>query len=252
MSKIVTVIQARLGSTRLPGKVLADLCGEPMLWHIIERVKGATKIGDLILAVPPRDVLALEPIASRCGIEIMAPAVPENDLVARFHAVASATQADYVVRICADNPCVEPEEIDRIIEASQERMEYGAWSNVHELPFHCGTCGDTVIQVRSSYPDGLGAEVYAVGCLRYLNHYVEEKGLRTHPHRYWEENGLMQTIPCPSAFARPEIRLDVNTAEDLRFIRGIYQALYPTNPNFHITDILALLDQRNAACATPG
>ena len=62
----------------------------------------------------------------------------------------------------------------------------------------------------------------------------------------------MQTIPCPPAFARPEIRLDVNTAEDLRFIRGIYEALYPTKPNFHITDILALLDQRNAACATPG
>src|SRR3990167_10311265 len=99
MSKIGRFIQARLGSTRLPSKVLAELCGEPMLWHIIERVKRATKIGELILAVPPRDVLALEPIASRCGIEIMAPVVPENDLVARFHTIARATKADYLVRI---------------------------------------------------------------------------------------------------------------------------------------------------------
>ena len=244
MTKIITVIQARLGSTRLPGKVLAGLCGEPMLWHIIERVKRATKIGHLILAVPPRDMLALEPIASRCGIEIMAPNVPENDLVARFHAVATATQADYLVRICADNPCVEPEEIDRIIEASQAADHGGPWSNMHDLPLPDDS--------RSGYPDGLGAEVYTAMQLTWMMDNVHVPAVHEHPHLFLEASDLMHTIPCPPAFARPEIRLDVNTAEDLHFIRGIYQALYPTHPNFHITDILALLDERNAACATPG
>ena len=241
MSKIVTVIQARLGSTRLPGKVLADLCGEPMLWHIIERVKRATKIGDLILAVPPRDVMTCAPITGRCGIKILAPPVPENDLVARFHVIASATKADYVVRICADNPCVEPEEIDRIIAASlneEDGDSWSPWSNSHEIN-------------GNGYPDGLGDEVYTARICAWLTR-AQAPRFREHPHAVFEENRIMQTIPCPPAFARPEIRLDVNTAEDLRFIRGIYEALYPTKPNFHITDILALLDQRNAACATPG
>ena len=142
--RVVAIIQARMGSKRLPGKSVADLAGKPLLWHVLERVKRCQKIDKIVLATTTKeedDVLV--DIARECGVSTFRGS--ENDLVDRYYQAARKFKADIVVRICADNPCLEPEEIDRIIEY-HKKGESDFSSNVYSID-------------ESGYPDGLGAEV---------------------------------------------------------------------------------------------
>lgn len=228
---IVGVIQARTGSRRLPNKVLATLAGSPMLWHVIRRLRRTESLDRIVVVVPPADADVLRPVVEAAGGELMAPELPEADLLGRHAAVGRITCADWIVRVPADNPCVEPAEVDRIVAAATTAAHGGAWSNLHEIE-------------GSGYPDGIGAEVYPMLVLRVLDRLVVDPRRREHPHVMFEDHRDMRTIPCPVAFARPDVRLDVNTEADFTFIRAIYDALYPLNERFHITDILAFLEPK--------
>lgn len=227
---IVGVIQARTGSRRFPNKVLGSLAGHPMLWHVIRRLRRTESLDRIVVAVPPADRDMLRPVVEAAGGELMAPDVAEDDLLGRHAAVGRLTSAEWIVRVPADNPCVEPAEVDRIVAAATTAAHGGAWSNLHAIE-------------GSGYPDGIGAEVYPMLVLRVLDRLVVDPRRREHPHVMFEDHRDMRTIPCPALFARPDVRLDVNTEADFIFIRAIYEALYPLNERFHITDILAFLDR---------
>jgi spore coat polysaccharide biosynthesis protein SpsF len=228
--KVVAIIQARMGSKRLPGKSMADLAGKPLIWHVLTRVKRCKKIDEIVLATTTKeedDVLA--DIAKECGVSIFRGS--ENDLVDRYYQAAKRFKADIVVRICADNPCLEPSEIDRIIEY-HKKGESDFSSNVYSID-------------GSGYPDGLGAEVLNFDTLEELWHITKEPRHREHVHSYFYDNPdkyVIGTIPCPDEFRRPELKLDINTEEELRFIRAIYEYLYPKKKDFHITDIINWYD----------
>jgi spore coat polysaccharide biosynthesis protein SpsF len=228
--KVVAVIQARMGSKRLPGKSIADLAGKPLLWHVLERVKRSQRIDEIVLATttkPEDDVLA--EIGKGCGIGVFRGS--ENDLVDRYYQAAKAYKADIVVRVCADNPCLEPEEIDRIIEYHL-RGESDFSSNTHNIN-------------GNGYPDGLGAEVLNFDKLEELWKTTTDPRHREHPHTFIYEHPeryRIGTIPCPSAFRRPDLKLDVNTIDELGFIRTLYEYCYPKNHEFHVMDIISWQD----------
>lgn len=223
---VAAIIQARMGSRRLPGKSMAELAGKPLLWHVLERLKRSKEIDRFVLATTPRmEDNVLTELASSVGVETFRGS--ENDLIDRYYHAALGVQARIVVRICADNPVLEAEEVDRII-AYHRKDESDFSSNLYNI-------------LDNGYPDGLGAEVFDFETLEELRRITNDPRDREHVTTYFfnhPERYRLGTIPCPAAFRRPEIKLDVNTPEELAFIRAIYEYWYPRKPQFHITDIL--------------
>ena len=113
--KTAAIIQARMGSTRLPGKVMKDLKGKPVLWHVIERVKQAKNIGQIIIATTThkRDEIIFEK-AKEWGVKAYQGS--EEDVLARYYEAANKYEIDTVVRITSDCPLIDPHVTDKIVE----------------------------------------------------------------------------------------------------------------------------------------
>lgn len=209
---------------------MALLAGKPLLWQFLQRVKKAKLIDEIVLATttkPEDDVLI--GVARECGVSTFRGS--ENDLVDRYYQAAKTYHADVVVRICADNPVVEPAEVDRIIDYHLKgQSDFSA--NTHNI-------------LGNLYPDGLGAEVFDFVKLEEIWKVTTDPKHREHPHSYFYEHPekyKIGTVPCPPEFRRPELKLDVNTPEELAFIQEIYNYFYPKNRDFHITEIIDWYD----------
>src|SRR5262245_27747864 len=114
--RVVGIVQARMGSTRFPGKMLARLAGRPLLWHVIARMRLAICLDDLVLATstePADDILAM--FAKGLGLPVVRG--PEDHVLARFAMAAAAHRADIVVRINGDAPLVDPLLTERMVAA---------------------------------------------------------------------------------------------------------------------------------------
>ncbi len=165
--RVVCIIQARMGSTRRPGKSMAQLAGKPLLWHFLQRVKRAHRLDEIVLATTQNtedDVL--EKLALECGVSTFRGS--ENDLLDRYLQAARKYKADVVVRLCADNPCIEPREIDRIVEYHLV-SDNDFSSNTHNI-------------MDNGYPDGLGAEVFGIDRLEDVYQRASDPANREHPH----------------------------------------------------------------------
>jgi spore coat polysaccharide biosynthesis protein SpsF len=236
--RVVLIIQARMGSSRLPGKSMMDMAGAPLVGRILERVKRCERLHDIVLAIPdtPKDNV-LARLGKDYGVSVFAGS--ENDLVDRYFQAAMAHKADLVGRLPADNATPEPAEIDRIVEHHLSLGKPGFSSNL------------SVIR-NSGYPDGIGAEVFDFTLLAQARERHTDPRLREHVHLnffdYTTQKGVdetwcpISTVSCPPEFRRPELVLDVNTQEQYEFMRRIYEDLYPSNPAFHITDIIRWYD----------
>lgn len=226
-----------MGSTRLPGKSMMDLAGAPLVGRILERVKRAQSTDVVVLAttaLPGDDTLAQ--LGHDYGVEVFRGS--ENDLVDRYLQAARLYGCEHVARLPADNFAPEPAEIDRIV----------------EYHLSSGNAFSTNLQqiLGNGYPDGLGCEVYSVAALAAVDAEVSDPACREHPHTnffdFANDRALdparfpVGTIECPDAFRRPDICLDVNTADDYAFAQALFEALYPRNPAFHITDVIDWYD----------
>lgn len=237
--RVILILQARMGSVRLPGKSMMDLAGEPLVGRILERVKRCTKLDDIVLAIPDNEQnKPLETVADKYGVKVFAGS--ENDLVERYYQAALANDADVIVRIPADNATPQPEEIDRIIDHHLSLNRRGFSSNL------------SVIN-NSGYPDGIGAEVFEFSLLTEVNKMSRDPFKREHVHLNFfnYETGEavdaewcpISTVQCPQEFRRPDLILDVNTKDQYDFMVELYEALYLRNSHFDITDIINWYDK---------
>jgi len=229
--RIVLIMQARMGSTRLPGKSLLPLAGQPLVGRAIERVKRCQRLHEIVMATtqkPDDDPLAA--LGRAYGVAVFRGA--ENDLVGRYYQAAVAHRADVIVRIPADNPVPEPREIERII---AYHLESGNdFSSNYPDVFDNG------------YPDGIGAEVFNFDALRRVWETSADPRNREHPHtNFYEHPEIYKigTIQCPPEFRRPDIILDVNTRDEYDFLAELYGDLYPRNPQFTIHDVIRWYDE---------
>jgi spore coat polysaccharide biosynthesis protein SpsF len=230
---IAAIIQARNGNDRLPGKGSIELLGKPMLQHVIERVKRAKRIDEIIVAIPgaPEDNILLAVaqnliVKSFCGRHYD---IDDADLAKRYFICARQFQADTIIRICADNPCIEPEAIDLLIEHGNLGAKGALVTNA----------GDYRVADRDlGWPDGIGAELYTMEMLEFLNFEISKPLLREHPHKYYHDTHNIVVPPCPEKWRRPGLRLDVNTQEDYEYIQMIYN--YMGDNEFHIDELLGL------------
>jgi spore coat polysaccharide biosynthesis protein SpsF len=213
--KVILIVQARVGSTRLPGKAFLDVCGKPLIERVIERVILSQKSDTFILAVPDtpeNDVF--KSVADAYRVSLFRGS--EHDLIDRFYqaALRSCESSDAIVRVCADNPFIAPEEIDRLITFFK--------GNTYDYAFN------HIPAAHNSYPDGLGAEIMKFSVLKKLWERTSRHDHREHVSQYiWENitDFCVGIIKAPLAIAYPDIKLDVDTQDDLDLIRHIYREL---------------------------
>jgi len=238
-NKVAAIVQARIGSTRLPGKSLMLLAGVPLVGRVLERIKSATKIDKLILAIPnSSENDPLELLAQSYDVSVFRGS--ETDLVDRYYNAAKNLSCKYVVRIPADNPVPQSSEIDRIIDHHLSLNRPGFSSNLAQV-------------YGSKYPDGIGAEIFDFELLEEISEDFRDSRKREHVHLnffdYVTQKGVdekwcpISTVPCPFDFARPDIILDVNTQSQFEYMANLYKDLYPSNPNFNIIDIIKWHDK---------
>ena len=168
MPKVVMIIQARMGSKRLPGKSMLDLAGKPLVFRIIERVKRCKNIDEIVLAIPEKqEDEILREVGNEAGVLVYQGS--ENNLLERFYKSAIMTSADYVVRLPADNATPEPIEIDKIISHHLSLGRRGFSSNLSSF-------------YNSGYPDGIGAEIFDFSLLSEVFFLEKDAELLEHIH----------------------------------------------------------------------
>ena len=222
--RIVAIIQSRKGSTRLPGKVMMDIVGKPMLWHVITRVKHAKRLDDIVIATTTlnEDKRILE-LASEMRIKRYAGS--EDDVLDRYYQAAIIYKADVIVRITADCPLIDPNVIDRAIEFYLN----------HDFEY-VGT------GIKPTYPDGLDTEVFSFSTLERAWKEATLASEREHVTPYiWKNPQLFKIKNLRNDKDLSYMRWTVDEERDLEFIREIYKRLYKEGKIFYMGDIFNLL-----------
>lgn len=218
--RIVAILQARTGATRLPNKVMADIFGKTMIERVVTRVQRA-KLDTVVIATtrnPMDDV-----IASMCNHKGWACfRGDEEDVLDRFYWASVVYDADIVVRICADCPLIEPE----IIDAAIETFKYRKVDYVSN-------------KLEPSYPLGLDVEVFSFGALKQA--FEEDKNYREHVTPYIYKSGKFSLFPLTNIINLSQFRWTVDTPEDLEFVRKIYG--YFRRDDFTWLQVLELLNK---------
>ncbi|MFH1919933.1 MAG: glycosyltransferase family protein [Planctomycetota bacterium] len=205
---VVAIIQARMGSTRLPGKVLLDLAGRTMLARVVRRVGRAALIDEVIVATA--DAPSDDAIVEECRrLRVTCFRGSEHDVLDRFHRAAIAHRADVVVRITADCPLIDPEVTDRVIRAFlDERPDYA--SNI----------------LRRTYPRGLDTEVMTAAALVRASREAGEAYQRTHVTPYlYQHPKSFRLLSVAGVEDLSAHRWTVDSPRDLQFARAVYQRM---------------------------
>jgi glutamate-1-semialdehyde 2,1-aminomutase/spore coat polysaccharide biosynthesis protein SpsF len=221
----VAFVQARMGSTRLPGKVLADVCGAPLLARMLERVRAARRVDDVVVLTTTRAADdAVAALATALGVQTYRGS--EDDVLDRFVGAARAQPGlGAVVRLTADCPLIDPELIDAVVatfEGDGERAD-------------CAGLG-------GSFPDGLDTEVIAVEALERAWREARLPSEREHVTPYlWKhaERFRLRTHMFPGDAGG--LRLSVDEAADLELVRAVFGRLLAERPRFGWRDVVALL-----------
>ncbi|UTP38611.1 glycosyltransferase family protein [Phenylobacterium sp. LH3H17] len=226
---IAAILQARMSSTRLPGKVLADLAGAPMIARQIERLSRARAIDRLIVATSDDrsdDVLADH--LTKAGVEVFRGSM--QDVLARYAGAAAALdEADLVVRLTADCPLTDPGLIDTMI---GRQLASQAHYTATTLP-------------TRTYPKGLDAEVMSVGTLRLAAAEAVDPYEREHVTPFIYRRPERFTLGGVSQDRdEGEVRWTVDRPDDLDFVRAVYEALYREGEHFTSDDIRRLVRGR--------
>jgi glutamate-1-semialdehyde aminotransferase/spore coat polysaccharide biosynthesis protein SpsF (cytidylyltransferase family)/predicted dehydrogenase len=223
---VVAIIQARMGSTRLPGKSLAEIENHPMLWHVIQRVKRAKLVDRVVVATST--AAADDAIETMCReSSVSCHRGSENDVLDRFYKAALAEKAAVVVRITADCPLIDPEVVDRVV----RRFERGDLDYVSNA------------MVRS-FPDGLDTEACSFSALERAWHEATRTSEREHVTPYLRsEKFRTANVESDSAAMYQHYRWTVDEVQDLDFIRAVYRALRGKE-NFGMKDVLDLLGKQ--------
>lgn len=218
---ILTILQARMSSSRLPGKVMRPILGKPMIGCQIERLRRSVRLGELVVATstdPGDDV-----VADYCqGLGCRVHRGPLADVLARYAGALEAFgPADHVVRLTADCPLADWRVIDACIDLHLERgADY------------------TSNTVDRTFEKGLDVEVFRAELLPEIAATTQDPYDREHVTPYFYRNpDRFRIAQLTQEAARPEVRWTVDTLEDFRFTTAVYEALYPADPAFLSEDI---------------
>lgn len=240
--RVVAIIQARMGSSRLPGKVLLDLAGKPMLARVVARTSRATAV-DQVLVATTSDA-SDDPVAACCdAMGVPCARGSTHDVLDRYYQAAKDAEADVIVRITADCPVIDPDLVDGCVKTLQEGS-YDFTCNRLPLPF------------TRTYPIGLDTEVCTFAALQKAWDEADENFHREHVMPYLYEGVELSVVSrqlsagvSPRGFKIAQLhhtsdygayRWTVDTPEDLAFMRRVY-ARFNGRDDFFWKDVLTLV-----------
>ena len=238
MTQIIAILQARLGSTRLPGKSMAELNGKPLLWHVIQRLKKSKTINRIVVATTTNEAdNKIAQFAKDEGVGYFQGS--ENDVLDRYYQAAKANGAskgDVIVRVTADCPLLDPEVVDNVVRKFVEANETD-----EKYDYVCNTQPPT-------YPDGLDTEVFSFSILERAWKEAKLQSEREHVTPYiWKQPDKFRIFNVTNDEGEDlsEMRWTVDEPQDLEFIRMIYKLLGEKGKTHSFTrkDVLEAIEQ---------
>ncbi len=230
--KTTIIVQARMGSSRFPGKILKPILGEPVLFRQLERIRKATSFDNLVVATttrPDDDVIAEE--CKKRNYDVYRGS--NENLLDRHFKAAQLYDTESVVKIPSDCPLIDPQVIDRVIGYYQhKRFKYDFVSNLHP----------------QSYPDGNDVEIMSLDVLENAWKHAEKNFELEHTTPYIWDNPdkfrIGNVLWEKGIDLSKSHRFTIDYVEDYEFINRVYEELYPSYPDFSLNDILDLLSQK--------
>ncbi len=228
---IVTVIQARMSSTRLPGKVLKPILDKPLLVRMLERIQNSKLAGQIVVATSTNhDDDQIETLCSENNFICFRGHL--TDLLDRHYQVGKIFNADAVVKIPSDCPLIDPHIIDRVIKFYIDNEEYDFVSNLHP----------------ATYPDGNDVEIFSFQVLEHAWRDATKNFEREHTTPFiWEHQDMFKVgnVEWETGLdLSTSLRFTIDYEEDYQFIKKVYEELYPQNPKFGLNDILKLIEHK--------
>jgi spore coat polysaccharide biosynthesis protein SpsF len=223
MRKLI-IAQARMTSTRLPGKVMKIVCGKPLLEHFINRLKRVKSADQIVIATTINDID--NQIVDLCKkLDISYYRGSEEDVLGRYYEAAVEYGGDVIIRITSDCPVIDPDVVDYLIDFYMK--------NLKKYDYVTNT-------LKRTYPRGMDTEIVSFKALKEAHFNAYDPFDREHvtlfirnrPTQYRRHN-----IKYSSDLSR--YRLTVDTSEDMELIRRIFESLYVENPEFSMKDILS-------------
>lgn len=225
-NNIVCIVQARTGSTRLPGKVLKKICGKTVLEHVIDRLKKVKNIDEIVIATTTleRDNIIIEE-AKRLNVSYFRGS--EEDVLSRYYYAAKENNADIIVRVTSDCPLIDSEVTEKIIQYYLDNnTKYDYVSNT----------------IDRTYPRGLDTEVFSFKALEKAFNKAESLRDKEHVTPYiWDNSSIFRLAQYKNEIDYSDLRWTLDTIEDFQLISSIYDKLYSKKGNqFNMSDILNL------------
>ncbi len=226
--RVVVISQARMSSTRLPGKVMREVLGKPLLELQLERLLRVKQADRVVVATTTDE--SDQAIVSLCEkLHVPCFRGSRDDVLSRYHGAATQFGAEIVVRVTSDCPFIDPEVVDRLI--SGFKMEAGKVdyvANVHNR--------------QRTYPIGFDAEVFSYEALDIAHKEATSQADREHVTPFiWSrpERFRLKIMHLSENFSR--YRVTVDTEEDLELATKIFEELYSKNPQFGLADVVRVL-----------
>ena len=209
MKNTVAIIQARMGSKRLPGKMLKKLSEFSLIEWTILRIKQSKKINKIVLATT--NLKKDDPLVKAAKkYKICIFRGSEKDVLGRFFKAAKKMKAKNIIRICGDQPFTDPEELDKLIRVFYSRK--------------CDYVCNMENKMNNKYADGFGAEMFSFKILKKLNNIAQSPSDREHVTIFiWKNLKLFKVfcIPAPKGLNHPQLKFFINTNKDFNKIKDL-------------------------------
>lgn len=227
--KVVCLVQARVGSTRLPGKILKEICGKTILHHEIDRLKKCKEIDEIVIATTDKeddDKIVNE--AKKLSVKYFRGS--ENDVLSRFYYSAKENNADIIVRVTSDCPCIDFEILDKMLIYFKDKYKE------KQVDYLSNT-------IKRTYPRGYDIEIFTFSALEksYINAEKEYEREHVTPYIYDKTNNFLK-LSFENKEDYSEYRVTLDTIEDFIVIKNIFENLYYKNPYFKLNDVVQYLN----------
>ena len=223
------IVQARMGSSRFPGKVMKEIFGKPILRHLTDRLEQSKEADRIIIATTESEQdRAIVKFAERNGIDYFAG--DEQDVLDRYYKAAKHFELEHIVRVTGDCPLIDPEVVDKVIGAYRSEKGKACYvSNVHP----------------PTYPDGLDTEVFSFDVLEAAWKEAKEKYQREHVTPFmWEQAERFVKVNVVNEEDFSYLRWTMDEEIDFNFIERIFEEIYPKKKHFLMNDIINLLREK--------
>lgn len=228
--KTTVIIQARMGSTRLPGKVMLDLAGKPILSHVIDRCKAISLVDEVVIATTTSSMDdTIVDLAHTENVGIYRGS--ETNVLQRYYEAAKASRSDIVVRVTSDCPLLDPDISSKVVRCFREStlLDY---------------CSNTI---QRTFPQGLDTEVFSMQALEksYYNANKAYEQEHVTPYIYQNPNLFKMVQLCVKDKDYSSYRWTVDTPDDYELIKIVYDRLYLPHEIFTYGQVLELFEREH-------